>query len=44
MDATTLSGAIVFIDPRVSNLQELVDGAQPGERVLVLDANSDGVQ
>ncbi|WP_448956401.1 DUF4347 domain-containing protein [Labrys neptuniae] len=35
---------IVFIDSRVPDIQALIDGAAPGERVFVLDAASDGIQ
>jgi hypothetical protein len=48
--AGTLNGTfasartIIFIDPRVPDLQALIDGAQPGDMVFVLDAATDGVQ
>ena len=35
---------VVFIDSRVPDLQALIDGATPGERVFVLDPSSDGLQ
>ena len=33
----------VFIDSRVPDLQELIDGVKPGEQVFVLDASHDGL-
>jgi lipopolysaccharide export system protein LptA len=42
---TTYSAqSIVFIDSRVPDLQDLLDGVEPGDLVFVLDPNSDGVQ
>ncbi len=42
---TTYSAqSIVFIDSRVPDLQDLIDGVQQGDLVYVLDPNSDGVQ
>ena len=42
---TTYSAqSIVFIDSRVPDLQDLLDGVQQGDLVYVLDPNSDGVQ
>ena len=42
---TTYSAqSIVFIDSRVPDLQDLLDGVQQGELVYVLDPGSDGVQ
>jgi hypothetical protein len=35
---------IVFIDPQVPDSQTLISGAKPGVEVVVLDANSDGLQ
>jgi hypothetical protein len=35
---------IVFIDSRVPDLQDLLNGLQPGERAFVLDPSSDGIQ
>ena len=40
-DATT---SVVFIDSDVPDLQQLIDGAKPGERVFVINSSSDGVQ
>jgi hypothetical protein len=34
----------VFIDSRVPDIQDLIDGVQPGVQVFVLDPVSDGVQ
>src|SRR4029077_17046759 len=42
--ASNPMAGFVFIDPRVANLQMLIAGAQPGQLVFVLDANSDGLQ
>ena len=33
----------VFIDSRVPDLQDLIAGAQPGEKVFVLDSDQDGL-
>jgi hypothetical protein len=42
---TTYSAqSIVFIDSRVPDLQDLLDGVQQGDLIYVLDTNSDGVQ
>jgi cytochrome c peroxidase len=42
---TTYSAqSIVFIDSRVPDLQDLLDGVQQGDLVYVLDTNSDGMQ
>jgi lipopolysaccharide export system protein LptA len=42
---TTYSAqSIVFIDSRVPDLQDLLDGVQQGDLVYVLDDNTDGVQ
>jgi Domain of unknown function (DUF4347)/SdrD B-like domain/Bacterial Ig domain len=35
---------IVFIDSRVPDLQDLVEGVDPGTQVFVLDPSSDGIQ
>ena len=35
---------VVFIDSRVPDLQDLIDGVKPGELAFVLDSSSDGVQ
>ena len=35
---------IVFIDPNVPDLQDLLDGLAPGEQAFVLDSASDGIQ
>ncbi len=35
---------IVFIDSRVPDIQDLLDGLQPDEQAFVLDPSSDGVQ
>jgi lipopolysaccharide export system protein LptA len=35
---------LVFIDARVPNLQDLLDGLEAGEQAFVLDASRDGVQ
>ena len=35
---------VVFIDSRVPDIQDLIDGVQPGVQVFVLDPDSDGVQ
>ena len=35
---------LVFIDSRVPDLQDLLDGLQPGEQAFVLDPSSDGIQ
>src|SRR5262249_4271703 len=35
---------VVFIDSRVADIQDLIDGVQPGVQVFVLDPGSDGVQ
>lgn len=34
---------IVFIDPTVADYQSLIDGVLPGNEVIVLDPNQDGV-
>jgi len=41
---TTNTQSIVFIDSRVPDIQDLIDGVQPGVQVFVLDSGSDGVQ
>ena len=35
---------VVFIDSNVPDLQDLLDGLQPGEQAFVLDPSSDGLQ
>ncbi len=35
---------VVFIDAQVPDLQDLVNGVKPGEKVFVLNANQDGLQ
>ena len=35
---------VVFIDSNVPDLQDLLDGLQPGEEAFVLDPSSDGLQ
>src|SRR5262249_18408407 len=35
---------IVFIDSRVPDIQDLLEGLQPGEQAFVLDPSTDGVQ
>src|ERR1700686_4710139 len=35
---------VVFIDPHVPDYQLLAAGVKPGEEVVILDANTDGVQ
>ncbi len=35
---------VVFIDPHVPDYQILAAGVKPGEEVVILDANTDGVQ
>ena len=35
---------VVFIDSRVPDLQDLLDGVQPGDLVYVLDPDKDGIQ
>jgi hypothetical protein len=35
---------VVFIDSRVPDIQDLLNGLQPGEQAFVLDPSSDGVQ
>ncbi|KAM3089773.1 DUF4347 domain-containing protein [Phormidesmis sp. 146-35] len=41
--AESLSGQIVFIDPRLPNYKSLVAGAIAGVNVVVLDAKRDGI-
>jgi hypothetical protein len=42
---TTYSAqSVVFIDSRVPDLQDLLDGLQPGEQAFVIDPSSDGIQ
>jgi hypothetical protein len=35
---------VVFIDSRVPDIQDLLDGLQPGEQAFVIDPSRDGVQ
>jgi lipopolysaccharide export system protein LptA len=35
---------VVFIDSRVPDIQDLIDGVAPGVQVFVIDSGSDGVQ
>src|SRR5262249_6012243 len=35
---------VVFIDSRVPDIQDLLDGVQPGDLVYVLDPDKDGIQ
>ena len=35
---------VVFIDSRIPDLQDLVEGVDPGTQVFVLDPSSDGIQ
>src|ERR1700680_242693 len=42
--ATTNPLQIVFIDPSVPDIADLLNGLQPGEQAYVLDADSDGLQ
>jgi hypothetical protein len=35
---------VVFIDSQVPDLQDLLNGVKPGERVFVLNSNQDGLQ
>lgn len=37
------NNGIVFIDPTVTDYQSLIDGVTPGNEVVVLDSNRDGV-
>jgi lipopolysaccharide export system protein LptA len=42
---TTYSAqSVVFIDSRVPDLQDLLNGLQPGEQAYVIDPSSDGIQ
>ena len=38
-----LGGDFVFIDSRVPDIQDLIDGVKPGERVFVIDSDHDGL-
>jgi hypothetical protein len=40
----TTTDKIVFIDPRVRDIEDLPNGLQPGEQAFVLDPSTDGVQ
>jgi hypothetical protein len=35
---------VVFIDSRVPDIQDLLDGLQPGEQAFVIDPTSDGIE
>jgi lipopolysaccharide export system protein LptA len=35
---------VVFIDSRVPDMQDLLDGLQPGEQAFVIDPSSDGIE
>src|SRR5436190_13356498 len=35
---------VVFVDSRVPDLTDLVEGVEPGTQVFVLDPSSDGIQ
>jgi lipopolysaccharide export system protein LptA len=42
---TTYSAqSVVFIDSRVPDLQDLLNGLQPGEQAFLIDPSSDGIQ
>jgi hypothetical protein len=41
---TDTAQSIVFIDSRVPDIQDLLDGLQPGEQAFVIDSSSDGIQ
>ncbi|HWW09933.1 MAG TPA: DUF4347 domain-containing protein, partial [Candidatus Acidoferrales bacterium] len=41
---TYTAQSIVFIDSRVPDIQDLLDGLQPGEQAFVIDSSSDGIQ
>ena len=41
---TSTTEKIVFIDARVRNIEDLLNGLQPGEQAFVLDPSTDGVQ
>ncbi|HEY2134633.1 MAG TPA: DUF4347 domain-containing protein, partial [Xanthobacteraceae bacterium] len=41
---TQVPSQIVFIDSRVPDIQDLLDGLAPGEKAFVIDAASDGLQ
>jgi hypothetical protein len=41
---TSTTEKIVFIDARVRNIEDLLNGLQPGEKAFVLDPSTDGVQ
>ena len=43
-DQTNGPQQVVFIDSRVPDLQDLINGAKLGEQVFVLDPSTDGVQ
>jgi hypothetical protein len=40
----TTTDKIVFIDPRVRDIEDLLSGLQPGEQAFVLDPSTDGVR
>ena len=42
---TTYSAqSVVFIDSRTPDIQDLINGLQPGEQAFVIDSSSDGIQ
>jgi lipopolysaccharide export system protein LptA len=41
---TESAQSIVFIDSRVPDIQDLLNGLQPGEQAFVIDPSSDGIQ
>jgi hypothetical protein len=41
---TNTAQGIVFIDSRVPDIQDLLDGLAPGEQAFVIDSSSDGIQ
>src|SRR5271167_4173884 len=42
---TTYSAqSVVFIDSRVPDIQDLLNGLQPGEQAFVIDPSTDGIQ
>ena len=41
---TDTAQSVVFIDSRVPDIQDLLNGLQPGEQAFVIDPSSDGIQ